>query len=365
MKDKQLASLVGKFVNYKVSDEGYSIREATKAEVDKHFESMRPAKPQTPVRNLAKQEILSLADVGFEGSDAFGSKAANLSAMHEFKLPAGTLPDGHAVPFHFYDQFMKHNDFYKKIDQLIESSSDAKFDIKKELSKLRKAIRKGKMPESMMESLAKVHQSFPEGTSIRCRSSTNNEDLPGFSGAGLYDSYTHKPDEGHLAETVKQVFASLWNFRAFEEREFYRIDHKATAMGVLLHPNYKGEKANGVAVTEDILYESQGNYYINTQAGEDMVTNPDKESSPEEVLLGWWESDGSQIVRRSSDVAEGAKLLSDKHLAALRKQLGNIHARFARLYKRDKEDPKFAMEIEFKITKDDKLVIKQARPWVF
>ena len=365
LEDKQIASLVGKLVSYKVSAEGYSIREATKAEVDKHFENMRPAKTQSPVRNLDKQDILVLAEVGFEGSDAFGSKTANLSAMHGFKFPSGMLPEGHAVPFYFYDQFMKHNGFYKEIDRLLENSSGAEFDIQKELSKLRKAIRKGKMPVSMMESLAEVQKSFPEGTSIRCRSSTNNEDLPGFSGAGLYDSYTHKPSEGHLAETVKQVFASLWNFRAFEEREFYRIDHKATAMGVLLHPNYKGEKANGVAVTEDILYESQGNYYINTQAGEDLVTNPDQESSPEETLLGWWEDDGWQVVRRSNQVADGAKLLDDKHLAGLRKYLGNIHARFAKLYKRDKEDPKFAMEIEFKITKDDKLVIKQARPWVF
>ena len=30
----------------------------------------------------------------------------------------------------------------------------------------------------------------------RCRSSTNNEDLVGFNGAGLYDSFTHRPDEG-------------------------------------------------------------------------------------------------------------------------------------------------------------------------
>ena len=48
------------------------------------------------------------------------------------------------------------------------------------------------MPERMMADLAALHMSFPEGTSFRCRSRTNNEDFPGFSGAGLYDCYTHK-----------------------------------------------------------------------------------------------------------------------------------------------------------------------------
>ena len=65
--------------------------------------------------------------------------------------------------------------------------------------------------------------------------------LRGFSGAGLYDSFTHHPDEGHLSKSIKQVFASLWNFRAFEARDFYRIDHLTTAMGVLVHPNFGDE----------------------------------------------------------------------------------------------------------------------------
>jgi hypothetical protein len=135
-------------------------------------------------------------------------------------------------------------------------------------------------------------------------------------------------------------------------------------MGVLLHANFKGEQANGVVVTDDVLYESQGNYYVNTQVGEDLVTNPDAESSPEEILLGWWKEDGHQVVRRSTDAAEGETLLGDEHLADLRDRLAKIHGKFRKLYGHG-EDDQFAMEIEFKITKDGKLVIKQARPWVF
>ena len=215
-----------------------------------------------------------------------------------------------------------------------------------------------------MSELSAVQESFPKGTGLRCRSSTNNEDLPGFSGAGLYDSCTHRADEGHLAKSIKQVFASLWNFRAVEERNFYRIDHMTTAMGVLLHPNFDDELANGVAVSDDILYQTSGNYYVNIQVGEDLVTNPEEESVPEELLLDWFDAEEAKLMRRSNRT-DKEQILSREHLEELRKSLGIIHNRFAKLYGHSYVDDHFAMEIEFKVDKDDKLSIKQARPWVY
>jgi hypothetical protein len=206
--------------------------------------------------------------------------------------------------------------------------------------------------------------SFAAGVSIRCRSSTNNEDLPGFSGAGLYESYTQHPDEGHIAKAIKQVYASLWTFRAFDEREFYRIDHLQTAMGVLVHPNYEDERANGVGVTIDPLYGTENTYYLNTQLGEDLVTNPDALSIPEEILLGAAPGSGYNLVRPSNQVAPGEQLLSAAHLEQMRTYLGTIDARFRALYGARPGEP-FAMEIEYKVTADGVLAIKQARPWVF
>ena len=358
--------LIGKYVFYNVTADGYELRQATAAEVASHFAKLRPSRPQTPPRDLSVTEIRPLNQIHFEDSASFGVKAANLATMHTFDFPEGTVPHGFSVPFYFYDEFMKHNGFYELVDALLknpEFQQDRNLQ-QKELKKLRSLVKKGKLPGWTMQQLADVQQAFPAGTSIRCRSSTNNEDLPGFSGAGLYDSYTHHPEEGHLAKSIKQVFASLWNFRAFEEREFYRIDHKAAAMGVLLHPNYSDEKANGVAVTDDILYETQGNYYLNAQIGEDLVTNPQDQSIPEETLLGWWKDDGYQVMRRSNRSLAGAHLLGEQHLDQLRDRLARIHGRFRRLYGHS-EDDRFAMEIEFKITKENELAIKQARPWVF
>jgi len=365
--NKEITSLIGKFVYYKVTTNGYELREASADEVDKYFAAIRPAKVQTPKRDLSVKEIKPLDKIVFEDSAAFGVKATNLATLHTLDFPAGTVPSGHAVPFHFYDAFMKHNGLYDKARAMLgtESFKENRDEQIKELKAFRKLVKSGSMPDWMMGDLAKLQKSFANGQGIRCRSSTNNEDLPDFSGAGLYDSFTHKSDEGHLAKTIKQVFASLWNFRAFEERTFYRIDHFTTAIGVLVHLNFSDELANGVAVTDDILYQTKGNYYLNTQVGENLVTNPDADSIPEELLLDWWRPSDYKVMRKSNQLKDDKLIMTEGQLEQMNRYLGKIHSKFSKLYGTTLEDIKFAMEVEFKITKDGTLSIKQARPWVY
>jgi hypothetical protein len=365
--DKSIKPLIGKFVFYKVTADGFEIRAAKAAEVEAHFAASRPAQSQVPVRDLTQVKIKPLSEIKFTDSTSVGVKAANVATLHTCGFPKGTVPEGHAIPFYYYDEFMKHNRFYKYAKELFANSDFLKSEESRiyELSKLRTLIKRGKMPGWMSDNLSDLYKSYPAGTSLRCRSSTNNEDLPGFSGAGLYGSYTHHKNEGHLSKSIKQVFASLWNYRAYEEREFYRIDHFSAAMGVLVHPNYSGELANGVAVSDDILYQTKGNYYVNTQVGEDLVTNPEEQSVPEEVLLDWWRVSRSKVMRKSNRTKNGKPILSDKHLEELRQHISTIHAKFARLYGYTTNSNNFAMEIEFKITSDGNLAIKQARPWVY
>ena len=56
--------------------------------------------------------------------------------------------------------------------------------------------------------------------------------------------------------------------------------------------------------------------------------------------------------------------MSSGQIGQLRRHLQEIHNHFKGLYNPAAGDP-FAMEIEFKITSENKLAIKQARPWVF
>ena len=269
----------------------------------------------------------------------------------------------------FYDAFMKHNGFYQMARQLLATQDFRKDATTREraLKEFRKAIKKGKLPQWMKEAFAAARAEFAADQSIRCRSSTNNEDLPGFSGAGLYDSFTHKPDEGELGKSIRQVYASMWNFRAFEEREFFRIDHMQAAMGVVLHKNTKGERVTGGAVSKDVLYQAQHKdmtlYYVNAQRGEDLVTNPNAASVPEELLLSPRNSRNDRVLQYSNRIANQESLLDPECRQELRQTMRIISDRFARLYEKV-DDADFAMEVEFKVDAKGNVLVKQARPWI-
>lgn len=363
----EIRDLLGKNVFFKVTGAGFEIREASQAELDTFFDGIRPKETQIPVRNLAVTEINDLDDIVFVDSDAFGVKAANLAELRTVdSIGEDTVPDGFAVPFHFYHEFMKHNGLYDRVQRLIAAPSFQQDPEIRDLvlKSFRKEVKNGVMPEWMLTAIESLQKSFDAGISIRCRSSTNNEDLPGFNGAGLYDSFTHHPDEGHLSKSIKQVFASLWNLRAFEERDFYRIDHFEAAMGVLVHPSYSNEKVNGVAVTRNILFGAgligSNTYYVNAQIGEELVTNPEGEATPEEILTN---PDGSEItyLRGSNRVPEGDQVLNRSRVRQLARHMKKIRDHFKDFYGGGLT---FAMEIEFKISEDNQIVIKQARPWV-
>ena len=361
-----IANLLNGYIYFNVEQSNYEIRKATIEEVNAWFDNIRPSSPLSPPLNLDYRDIKPLDDITFDMFDGFGAKCTNVATMRRFGFDEGTIPDGYGIPFYFYQVFMKHNGFFKDISALLSDPNFVKNrDVREaKLSDLRKRIRLGTMPIWMINALSDLQHSFPIGIPIRTRSSTNNEDLPGFSGAGLYDSKTQHPYEGHISKSIKQVYASLWNLRAFEEREFFRVDHFIASMGVLCHPNYSDEKVNGVGISTDPIYDTEGTFYMNSQVDEALITNPGNES-PEELLLYRLKTNQNNysIIKYSSLVHGDSLLMRQPQLDKIRKYLRTIHDEFAKLYKAEANES-FAMDIEYKITSDNQLAIKQARPWV-
>jgi len=362
-----IAGLLDKYVYYKVEQDKFEIREATQDEVNLWFDNIRPTEEQTPPLDLSYEKILPLDEIEFEMYDAFGAKCANVATMLDFGFPVGTIPNGYGVPFYFYKEFMEYNGFFEQARKMIRDPEFmADRNIRNDmLADFRDEIKDADLPTWMYDALTDMQKSFPAGTSIRCRSSTNNEDLPGFNGAGLYDSKTQHPNEGHIQKSIKQVYASLWNLRAFDERDFYRVNHFVAAMGVLCHPNFEDEKANGVGVSVDPLYNTENTFYLNSQVGEELITNPNGSSIPEEILLD--KTSVSEIdhiiIQGSNFIPSDSIIMSAPYRDQMRDFLNVIHDEFEILYKARPGD-NFAMDIEYKITADDQLIIKQARPWL-
>ena len=363
----RIVPLVDELVRYEVTPDGFELEPATPEQAEAWLEKVRPPEPQSPRRDLSETEILALGLLGHGAVPAFGAKTANVGELRKILHPR-VVPDGFGIPFYLYDRFMAANGLYGAAARM---AADATFRAdpavrERALDDFREAVREAKVPPELARRIAALHARFPQDLPLRCRSSTNNEDVEGFNGAGLYDSFTHRPDEGDLSETVKQVWASMWNYRAFEEREFHRVDHLSAAMGVLVHPNFDDELANGVAVTKNIYAPDWRGFYVNAQVGESLVTNPDPNATPDEVLISAIGPNLEyeiQYIRHSSLAPEGEEVLTRSQLLELTRAMETIQEHFKVVYGRQADDA-FAMDIEFKIDASGGLIVKQARPWV-
>lgn len=363
-----IARLLNHTIYFKVEPDKFFIREASSEEVNQWYESLRPEQKQTSPLNLNHDAILPLDEITFSMYDGFGAKCANVATMRTFGFPEGTIPNGFGIPFYYYQKFMKHNNLFEQARLMLSNPDFAtNRNLRAHLlADFRKKIENALMPNWMRDNLEKMQASFPPNTSIRCRSSTNNEDLPGFNGAGLYESKTHHPNEGHIAKSVQQVYASLWSLRAFDERAFYKVNHFTASMALLCHPNYANEQVNGVGVSKDPVYQTNNTfYYLNSQVGETLITNPDGNAIPEEILLDANSSSSNDyiLVRRSNLATNNTTIMQGDYLNQMRTYLTTIHHEFEGLYDAIGNET-FAMEIEYKITRDGQLIIKQARPWV-
>jgi phosphoenolpyruvate synthase/pyruvate phosphate dikinase len=175
------------------------------------------------------------------------------------------------------------------------------------------------------------------------------------------------PDKGRrpLDRALKLVWASLWDFGAFEEREYYQIDHRDVAMGVLVSTRYEDERANGVAFTGNPIDVMDGRYTINVQLGEVDVVSPPPGTIAEldRVTVTDGEVVAIDRVAASSLVKPGEVVLSDAQL----EELGALLAEIAASYPIDPGEhapEEVLLDLEFKVSSTGTLVIKQIRPFL-
>ncbi|HVV82346.1 MAG TPA: PEP/pyruvate-binding domain-containing protein, partial [Kofleriaceae bacterium] len=368
-------ALAGKVVWFEATGAGMTLREATPAEIAARDARAKAARTVLlPEADLTATDLRGLDALRATDVTAYGTKAANLGEVVHGKLPGFQVPPGFGVPIHYYDQHMKQHGFDRRVTALLADDrfrKDAAYR-KAQLAKLRADIIAAPLDPAFAALLATRLGELTGGDAGRgvfVRSSTNAEDLPGFNGAGLYDTIPNVKGADAVGDAVKAVWASVWNLRAYEERELFQIDHTrvygavlvqigidATAAGVLVtvHPTDPSDKVTytinaksglglrvveGQKVPESLLYDSHNH-------GLRVLSRSD-----EDTMLVF---DARGGVREVPNPQKGKPILDNKRALIL----GTAATRLKSLFPTDRP-----LDLEWVFVGDD-LYIVQTRPYV-
>lgn len=379
-------------VRVSFKDNQIEIREASRQEAQTAWANKKAPNKVEIKADLSEKRIRMTSEMHSSDVLTVGAKTANYGEASR-ALPAGVIQNGLGIPFFYYKEFIETNMYDAsttlagQIAKIIKdprskaaTPEDRQFLIQA-LTDLQERMKAQDMkinPNLVASLKIKLEQMYP-GLAIRFRSSTNSEDLPNFSGAGLYDSYSYDPQKPKktIESALKKTWASVWNIRAFDERSLFEIDHLKVYMAILVCPAFQTEVANGVAVTRNTVDPKLGpGTYINTQVGGNAVTNPDPNATPEELLVL---KNGIQYISNSSMVVNDIEnkytvcnpqqkhIMCDNEVNQLNSYLMKIHNHFKKIMDPQNKNPKFAMDMEFKVDVREgqrKIFIKQARPYI-
>lgn len=374
--DPKLKELIGKHISLSINNDTFhiSIKEKTIKEIKKKKEIRLDA-------DLNVKELVSLKNIKLGESEKYGAKACYLAELNrmkganqDFYTPRG----GFSIPFYFYHAHIRKYGIDIMIQDLLKDSVTLKNRIKlyEELACIRDTIKKSPLDTALFRQVMLMIEKCGTGKRPRFRSSSNAEDLAEFNGAGLYDSKTGIPGDSTktIEKAIKSVWASLWNDRAFSEREFFNINQHTVFMGILVHESFPEEISNGVVVTKNLYRDTESGYVINMQKGETSVVQPPEGITSELMItylnldIDFYDEKNSMEYITYSSLNNNKPLLSIEEVRYLSKQLSVIKDHF---YTKSKAWMKtnfrdYALDIEFKyILRNGKpvLLIKQVRPY--
>ena len=404
------ASYEGKLVRLEVRETEFEIREVTIAEAEEFWATSRPQLMISPPVDPDFDELSSLEEIaemeaaGIDAVGRFGGKATNLARLQAILDGpwAGYRERGFAIPARYYFEFLRSNsmpsantpgamvtyaEFIRELFASSEFQSNSEFRFER-LDDLRDHMRDEGVVDSNLVArvAARIGEVLgtPADVRVRFRSSSNIEDGLEFNGAGLYNSTSGcaeddadadstgpslcdptQENERGVTRALKRVWASLWNFRAFEERAFFGIPQDNAAMAVLVNRTFIDEVAQGVAFTGNTLNPLDNRYVITVQAGEESVVSPAPGVRAEKNLLEIEEGRVRSIVRSatSSLVEPGQIVLSDPQLEELGALMAHVDEQFP-LELGDYDRSQVLLDFEFKFMPDGELAVKQVRPFL-
>lgn len=294
--------LDGKIVYFEVRDDGMELREATAAErAELENRQVAARTVALPPANLETRNLAMLTRIRAKDVTSYGTKTSNLGEIRTAALRGVNIPDGFGIPFYYYARHLRQNRLDARVQEMLADPRFAKDAAwrKAALTELRAAIVKAPLEPAVLDLFYKRVRLALGGKGVFVRSSTNSEDLPGFNGAGLYDTVPNVVGKAALGDAVKTVWASLWNLRAVEERAAFGIDHRQVYSAVLVQVGVNATAA-GVLVSKNLFDPTDDDAYtINAKWGLGMRV-VEGQKIPEQIVFDAT-NDGTKIISRADE----------------------------------------------------------------
>ncbi|GAB4207609.1 MAG: hypothetical protein OHK0013_25390 [Sandaracinaceae bacterium] len=367
--NETLRRLDGQLVRLTVAPQEWSVRPATRAEAEASWSARRPAQPLTPPVDARETRLRQVCDVRLDDVRTVGAKAAQLGEACGLGSRVRT-PGGFTVPFHHYLAHLERAGVDRELNAMLGDASLAADPraLDARLRAIRERIQAAPVDEALLRRVRQRMTEIGRGRRFIFRSSTNAEDLPGFTGAGLYRSIVVPADasDAQVADAMREVWASVWLLGAFEERDWYRVDQRRVAMALLVQPFVDGAFANGVAITANPYFEGRPGFFVNAQALGGSVTGATGDEVPEQHLVYVYsEVVESELLSRSSRSPD-ALLLEEAQILQLASVLRTLHCHFRERWRQRgvQVDGSDALDVEYLVAGPDRhIVILQARPF--
>jgi hypothetical protein len=452
---ERLKSLDGRPVRMKVDYTGYKIEELNDPQVVYNEYKKKTAGPWVTVGQVATNELVGFDEMCakdlpkkcLEKSRSYGGKVAGLGFLaHPAVAGKGSPlrkkfgyrlnPMGFGVPLTQYNEFMKLN---MQKNQVLRDSLNKLIDSEMNLNEanpltaperralvqqIQNEILKGEIPKELYDKnlqalttlKVKVAAEYPNVIldKLKIRSSSNAEDIKGFNGAGLHDSYSakiskSKPEDYNssncqyvqetdedtglqeldvkpksLACAIKGAYASLWNVRAVRERSFKKFDHRSAAMGLSVQTSYKfreGQviRANSVLITRVLGTDNVYGQQLSTQVGNGLVTNPIPNTKSELAIIAFdnvVSFVGINILQFAKPKPDQPvmtdKILSRDDMLKISEIARSVEVKYCEAipdyypgadckYVINSQKKNLALDMEFKIYQGNEILIKQVR----
>ncbi len=200
--------------------------------------------------------------------DGPGTNEKISGVSHDFLRKNVKVPNGIAIPFSIQQEFLESSPrIQQAIGKLKMALELEAREIESLCLQLQQMIRQVRLPDRIRNQIdAEIAKHLPGVSAFVVRSSSNAEDLQGFSAAGIYESISHVSNADKVFESVKEVWASLLSPRSVRLRHQVGISLDDCYMGVLIQEMVASDLGGVLVTTNPSNRDDFRNVYMNVSA---------------------------------------------------------------------------------------------------